>query len=49
MFLYRVKYTEPEYDIKNNDLLYKIDKQCQNAFEQLVEFWKVEEMFLYFV
>ena len=31
MFLYRVKYTESEYDIQNNDSLYKKDQQCQNT------------------
>ena len=35
MFLYRVKYTESESDIKNNDLLYKIDQTHQNPFEML--------------
>ena len=35
MFLYRVKYTESEYDIHNNDLLYKIDHKHQNTFEFL--------------
>ena len=35
MFPYRVKYTESEYDIQNNDLLYKIDQTCQNTFEHL--------------
>ena len=40
MFLYRVKYTESEYDIQNNDLLYKIDQQCQNTFEILDNFEK---------
>ena len=35
MFPYRVKYTESEYDIQNNNLLYKIDQQCQNTFEHL--------------
>ena len=33
MFPYTEKYTESESDIQNNDLLYKIDKQCQNTFE----------------
>ena len=33
MVLYRVKYTESEYDIKNNDLLYKIDQTHQNTFD----------------
>ena len=33
MFLYRSKYKESESDITNNDLLYKIDQQCQNTFD----------------
>ena len=33
MFPYRVKYNESEYDIQNNDILYKIDQQYQNTFE----------------
>ena len=33
MFPYRVKYTESEYDIQNNNSLYKIHQQCQNTFE----------------
>ena len=32
-FLYRVKYTESESDIQNDDLLYKIPPKCQNAIE----------------
>ena len=32
MFPYRVKYNESEYDIQNNDLLYKIHKKYQNTF-----------------
>ena len=35
MFPYRVKYTESEYDIQNNNLLYKINQKCQNAFGML--------------
>ena len=35
MFPYTVKYTESEYDIQSNDLLYKIDQQCQSTFENL--------------
>ena len=35
MFPYRVKYTESEYDIHNNDLLYKLHQRCQNTFEML--------------
>ena len=42
MFPYRVKYTESESDIQNNDLLYKIDQQCQNTFEKL-EKWNVSK------
>ena len=36
MFPYTVKYTESGYDIQNNDLLYKIDQECQNTFEKPV-------------
>ena len=32
MFPHRVKYTESESDIQNNDSLYKIDKQCKQYF-----------------
>ena len=39
MFPYRVKYTESEYDIQNNDLLYKTHQKYQNTFEML-EKWK---------
>ena len=35
MFLYRVQYNESEYDIKNNDLLYKIDQQFKIIFDIL--------------
>ena len=35
MFLYRVKYNESEYDIQDNDLLYKIRPKCKNTFEIL--------------
>ena len=35
MFPYRAKYTKSEYDIQNNDLLYKIDQQFQNTFNFL--------------
>ena len=43
MFLYRVIYTESEYDIQNNDLLYTIDHKCQNTFELLELFEKMEK------
>ena len=43
MFPDRVKYTESESDIQNNDLLYKIDQQCQNAFDILEKFGKTRE------
>ena len=33
MFPYTVKYTESEYDIQNNDLLYKAHPKHQNIFE----------------
>ena len=44
MFLYTEKYTESEYDIQNNNLLYKVHKKHQNAFEQnpiflIFDFW----------
>ena len=35
MFPYSIKYTESEYDIQNNDFLYKIRQKCQNTFEML--------------
>ena len=35
MFLYTVEYTESEYDIQNNNLLYKLHQKCKNAFELL--------------
>ena len=38
MFLYRVKYTESEYDVQNNDLLYKPKTPKYFQF-----FWKVLE------
>ena len=34
MFPYTVNYTESESNIQNNNLLYKIDQQCQNTFEK---------------
>ena len=40
MFLYRVKYTESESDIQNNDLLYKLHNKCPNTFEMLKSFGK---------
>ena len=54
MFPYRVKYTESEYDIQNNDSLYKIDPTCQNAFDFLflenIEQIQQQQVFiLYFV
>ena len=33
MFPHRAKYTECEYDIQNNNLLYKIHPKCKSAFE----------------
>ena len=42
MFPYRVKYTDSESDIQNNDLLYKTHQKCQeiifleyNNFEKI--------------
>ena len=49
MFPYRVKYTESEYDIQNNDLLYKIDQQCQNTFEHWENSKKSNNSILYCV
>ena len=43
MFPYRVKYTESEYDIQNNDLLYKIEQQFQNTYEVLKNVGKSEK------
>ena len=43
MFPYTEKYTESESDIQNNDLLYKIDQQCQNTFE-ILEKWKIRKI-----
>ena len=34
MLLYIVKYTESEYDIPKNNLLYKIHPTCQNTFKK---------------
>ena len=45
MFLYRVKYTEPGYDIENNDLLYKIQQQHQTTFEMLENSEKEKEKY----
>ena len=39
MFPYTDKYTESEYDIQNNNLLYTIDQQCQNAFDLFGKVW----------
>ena len=49
MFPYTEKYTESEYDIKNNNLLYKIDQQHQNTFENLGNFEKKKASNYYFV
>ena len=35
MFTYTEKYTEFEYDIQNNNVLYNIHQNCQNTFESL--------------
>ena len=35
MFPYRVNYNESEYDIQNDDLLYKIHPKHQTTFEML--------------
>ena len=48
MFPYRVKYNESEYDIQNNDLLYKIDQKCQNTFDCLENVGKFEKLKVHF-
>ena len=40
MFPYTVKYTDSEYDIQNNNLLYKIHRQCQNTFIFVWKIWR---------
>ena len=40
MFPYRVKYTESEYYIQNNYLLYKIDQTCQIHIRNVRTCWK---------
>ena len=45
MFPYTVKYTESEYDIQNNNLLYKIDQKHQNTFELLKDFGNSQNEF----
>ena len=52
MFPYRVQYTESEYGIQNNDLLYKINPKCQNTFELLGFFENFQEnkmVILYYI
>ena len=49
MFPYRVKFTESEFDIQNNDLLYKIDQKCQNTFNVLDLGWNSWKKKLYSV
>ena len=52
MFPYTVKDNESEYDVQNNNLLYKIEPKCQDAFEELGMFekiLKVETLFFYFI
>ena len=41
MFPYTVKYTESEHDIQNSNLLYKIHRKHQNAFDILEYFGKM--------
>ena len=48
MFPYSVKYIESEYDIQNNDLLYKIDQTYQNTFEMLENSKKFKNIELLF-
>ena len=46
--IYR-KYTESEYDIQNNNLLYKIHQKCQNTFEMWDFFAKFKKhLFLFY-
>ena len=45
MFLYRAKYIESEYDIQNEDLLYKIEQQGQNTFELFEQFGEIIDNF----
>ena len=50
MFPYTEKYTESEYDIQNDDFLYKIKQKCQITFKMLEVFKnKIKNMKLYFV
>ena len=49
MFPYRVKYTESEHDIQNNNLLYEIHQQCQNAFDILEIFKNNNKSNLYLI
>ena len=42
MFPYTENYTESEYDIQNNHVLYKLHQQCQTTFEML-ENWGENE------
>ena len=42
MFPYTVRYNESESDIQNNNLLYKIEQQCQSIFE-IWENWTIEK------
>ena len=46
MFPYTVKYTESESDIKNTDLLYKIDQKYQNTFDFLKFSTKKNQTFI---
>ena len=41
---YRVKYNESEYDIQNNNILYKIPPKCQNTFDMLEKLGKIENI-----
>ena len=43
MFPYTVKYTESEYDMQNEDLLYKIHPKCPKYFQQIGTFGKTFE------
>ena len=49
MFPYRVKHNVSESDIESNNLLYKIDRQCQNTFDILEHFENIENQKVHFL
>ena len=48
MFPYRVEYTESEYDIQDNDLLYKINKNAK-IYSKVWKISKIIETFKFVV